>query len=72
MLYEVITERQVIAVLPANQRVLLQVATVAEVVPATLPVAEHPADVREPESAAGGVRIGIVPVDELVMSYNFV
>ncbi len=60
-------ERQVEAMLELQQRIALQIGNVAEVLPAAGVVAQHPADVREPEAALDRVRVAVHVIDVQVM-----
>ena len=60
-------ERHVVAVLEGQHGIALEVRDVGEVGPAARVLAQHPADVREPEAAPRRVRVAIHVVDVQVM-----
>ena len=59
--------RQIVTLLKGEERIALQIARVGKVGIAARVVAQHPADVREPEAAPRRVRILVVVVDMQVM-----
>src|ERR1039458_2595155 len=61
-------QRHIMAVLPAHQPVTLQISHAAEIgLPARV-IAQHPADVREPEAAARAVWIEFYVIDIAMMN----
>src|SRR6266481_1730923 len=60
-------ERQVVSMLKCHQRVALQFAHVSKIRITARVIAQHPADVRKPESTTCAVRIAFRIIDEPMM-----